>query len=159
MSRQGRKSATNLSEENIVSEETIPTNPLGGRTLIVDPTDQGCYPTPSAALKDAAESDQVYVRPGIYEDKIVVTQRPIRLIGAGRDSVQIFCRRSGPLYLQEVPEGWITGITFRYVGSDQHSALNILNSTCIITQCRAMEGILSVPITAKAGAAGGPKSA
>ncbi len=126
-----------------MSEEAIPANPLGGRTLVVDPVDRHCYATPSAALKDVGESDQVYVRPGIYEDKLVVTQRPVRLVGAGRDSVKIFCRRGGPLYLQEVLEGWITGITFRYVGSDQHSALNILNSTCIITQCRAMEGILS----------------
>lgn len=126
-----------------MSEEAIPANPLGGRTLIVDPVDQHCYPTPSAALKDAGDSDQIYIRSGIYEDKIVVIQRPVRLIGAGRDKVQIFCRRSGPFYLQDVPAGWITGITFRYVGSDQHSALNILNSTCLITQCRAMEGILS----------------
>ena len=117
-----------------MGEEAIPANPLGGRTLIVDRADRLCYPTPSAALKDVGESDQVYIRPGIYEDKLVVTQRPVRLVGAGRDKVHIFCRRGGPLYLQEVPEGWITGITFRYVGSDQHSALNILNSTCIITQ-------------------------
>lgn len=126
-----------------MSEEAIPANPLGGRTLIVDPVDQHCYPTPSAALKDAGDSDQIYLRSGIYEDKIVVIQRSVRLIGAGRDKVQIFCRRSGPFYLQDVSAGWITGITFRYVGSDQHSALNILNSTCLITQCRAMEGILS----------------
>ena len=126
-----------------MSEETIPANPLGGRTLVVDRDDPGCYRVPSSALKDVGDSDQIYVRPGIYEDKLVITQRPVRLVGAGRDRVQIFCRRSGPLYLQEVPEGWISGVTFRYVGSDQHSALNILNSTCIITQCRAMEGIFS----------------
>ena len=68
-----------------MSEEAIPANPLGGRTLIVDPVDQRCYPTPSAALKDVGDSDQVYIRPGIYEDKLVVTQRPVRLVGAGRD--------------------------------------------------------------------------
>ncbi|MDF0650350.1 MAG: hypothetical protein CV081_05720 [Nitrospira sp. LK265] len=108
-----------------MNEEAIPANPLGGRTLVVDRVDRYCYQTPSAALKDVGESDQVYVRPGIYEDKLVVTQRPVRLVGAGRDRVQIFCRRGGPLYLQEVSEGWITGITFRYVGSDQHSALRL----------------------------------
>ncbi|MDK2742037.1 MAG: right-handed parallel beta-helix repeat-containing protein [Nitrospira sp.] len=124
-------------------EESIPANPLGGRTLIVDGTDPGCYPLPSAAIKDMGESDQVYVRPGIYEDKVFVSQRPVRLLGAGRDRVHIFWRRGGPLYLQEVPEGLITGMTFRYIGSDQHSAINVLNSTCLITQCRAMEGILS----------------
>jgi len=35
------------------------------------------------------------------------------------------------------------GITFRYVGSDQNSAMNILDSTCTISACRATEGILS----------------
>ncbi|MGQ0694057.1 MAG: right-handed parallel beta-helix repeat-containing protein [Nitrospiraceae bacterium] len=126
-----------------MNEEGIPYNPLGGKTLIVDSKDGQCYPVPSTALKDAGERDQVYIRPGTYEDKIFVNERPVRLIGAGRDLVQIFSRRGGPLYLQRVLGGRISGITFRYVGSDQHSPMNVLDSTCIITQCRMMEGILS----------------
>ena len=126
-----------------MNEDSIPHNPLGGKTLIVDARDERYYPCPSAALEDAGERDQVYIRPGIYEDKIFVTERSVRLIGAGRDLVQIFSRRGGPLYLQRVFGGRISGITFRYVGSDQHSAINVLDSTCVITQCRAMEGILS----------------
>ena len=73
----------------------------------------------------------------------MITERPIYLIGSGRDQVTIFSRRSGPCYLQRVSGGQITGITFRYVGSDQHSALNILDSTCTIAHCRATEGLLS----------------
>jgi hypothetical protein len=119
-----------------MNEESVPANPAGGRTLIVDAEDRRCYPLPSAALKDAGEQ-------GIYEDKVFVNERPVRLFGAGRDLVQIFSRRGGPLHLQRVSAGRISGITFRYVGSDQHSALNVLDSTCVITQCRAMEGILS----------------
>ena len=120
-----------------------PLNPLGGKTLIVDANDADAYPRPSAALLDAGEQDQVFVRPGIYEDKVFVTGRPIHLVGAGRDDVQIFSRRGGPLYLQQVPSGRISGITFRYVGSDQNSAMNLLDSSCAVTQCRATEGILS----------------
>ena len=123
--------------------ELGPENPRGGRTLIVDAEDPRCYPIPSDALKDAGEQDQVYIRPGIYEDKVFVSEQPVWLVGAGRDSVHIFSRRGGPLYLQRVSAGRISGITFRYVGSDQHSAINVLDSTCVITQCRAMEGILS----------------
>lgn len=73
----------------------------------------------------------------------MITERPIYLIGAGRDQVTIFSRKSGPCYLQKVSGGQISGITFRYVGSDQHSALNILDSTCTISHCRATEGLLS----------------
>ena len=120
-----------------------PPNPEGGKTLIVDHADAACYPRPSAALKDAGPDDQIFVRPGLYEDRLFATQHPIQLIGAGRDHVQIFSRRSGPLYLQQVPGGRISGMTFRYVGSDQHSAINIFDSTCTITQCRATEGLLS----------------
>ena len=123
--------------------DTPPPNPTGGKTLVVDSTDSECYPRPSAALRDAGPEDQVYIRPGIYEDRIFVSNHPVYLIGAGRDRVQIFSRRSGPLYLQQVPAGRIEGITFRYVGSDQHSPINILDSTCTIAECRAMEGILS----------------
>jgi parallel beta-helix repeat protein len=126
-----------------MNDECIPPNPYGGRTLIVDANDASCYPLPSTALGEAAEEDQVYIRPGTYEDKIFVSERPVSLIGAGRDQVQIFSRRSGPLYLQRVPRGRITGMTFRYVGSDQHAAVNVLDSACVITHCRATEGILS----------------
>jgi len=120
-----------------------PPNPAGGRTLIVDTTEPQCYPRPSAALKEAGPEDQIFIRPGIYEDKIFLMHKTVRLIGAGRDAVQIFSRRGGPLYLQHVPEGLISGITFRYIGSDPHSAMNVLDSACKITQCRISEGILS----------------
>lgn len=122
---------------------SIPENPLGGRTLVVDAQDSRCYALPSLAVMEAGERDQVYIRPGTYEDKLFVTDRPVRVIGAGQDSVIIFNRKGGPLYLQRVSAGHISGITFRYVGSDQHSAMNILDSTCVITGCRAMDGILS----------------
>ncbi|HRC44513.1 MAG TPA: right-handed parallel beta-helix repeat-containing protein, partial [Nitrospira sp.] len=120
-----------------------PPNPKGGRTLIVDARDPHAYIRPSAALKEAGETDQVFVRPGVYEDKVFVADRPVLLIGAGRDHVQIYSRLGGPLYLQRVSAGMISGITFRYVGSDQHSAINVLDSVCTITQCRATEGVLS----------------
>ena len=129
-------------QEASVHEEP-PSNPLGGKTLIVDAKDPGAYTCPSAALKDAGARDQIFVRPGVYEDKIFIAERPILLIGAGRDQVQIFSRRGGPLYLQRVSGGRIAGITFRYVGSDQHSAMYIVDSTCTITGCRAREGLLS----------------
>jgi hypothetical protein len=120
-----------------------PPNPLGGRTLIVDSQGTTPYSRPSDALRDAGGTDQIYVRPGVYEDKVFVVDRPIHLIGAGKDAVQIFSRRGGPLYLQQVKSGRIAGITFRYVGSDQHSAMNILDSSCTVIHCRAMDGVLS----------------
>jgi len=120
-----------------------PSNPLGGHTLIVDQSNPDLYPRPSAALNVAGPLDLIYIRPGQYEDRLFIADKPVQIMGAGRDQVQIFCRRSGPLYLQKVPSGFISGITFRYVGSDQHSSINILDSTCSISQCRATESILS----------------
>jgi hypothetical protein len=120
-----------------------PPNPRGGRTLVVDGADAACYARPSLAVKEAGPDDQIFVRPGMYEDTVFFAGRPARLIGAGRDHVTIFCRRRGPFYLQQVPEGLISGITFRYVGSDQHSAMNVLDSVCTITGCRVTEGVLS----------------
>lgn len=120
-----------------------PLNPLGGETLIVDAKDPKCFQLPSDALNHAGGTDTIYIRPGIYEDRLVMTERTIHLVGAGRDQVTIFNRRSGPCYLQRVSGGNISGVTFRYVGSDQHSALNILDSVCTISHCRATEGLLS----------------
>ena len=120
-----------------------PSNPLGGEFLIVDAGRPECFARPSEAIAKATEHDQIIIQPGNYEDRVIVSERPIYLIGAGRDQVTIFNRRSGPCYLQRVPGGQISGITFRYVGSDQHSALNILDSVCTVSQCRLTEGILS----------------
>jgi hypothetical protein len=120
-----------------------PPNSLGGKTLIVDAKQSGCFALPSEAIAKAEAHDQIFIRPGIYEDRLVISDRPIYLIGAGRDQVTIFYRRSGPCYLQRVSGGQINGVTFRYVGSDQHSALNILDSICTISHCRATEGLLS----------------
>ncbi len=121
----------------------IPPNPMGGRTLLVAPNQSDCFALPSEALNEAEPNDQIFIQPGTYEDRLVITERPINLIGAGRDLVTIFSRQSGPCYLQKVSGGQISGITFRYVGSDQHSALNILDSTCTIVHCRITEGLLS----------------
>ncbi|MFQ5597034.1 MAG: right-handed parallel beta-helix repeat-containing protein [Nitrospiria bacterium] len=120
-----------------------PSNPKGGNTLLVDAKDPAAYPLPSAACKAAGPDDQVFVRPGIYEDRIFIVERPVHLIGAGKDRVEIFYRCGGPLYLQKVPEDIISGISFRYVGSDPHSAMNLLDSTCVITGCRIRDGIQS----------------
>jgi hypothetical protein len=132
-----------MSSDSGATRQDPPQNPLGGKTLIVDWQDPTLYPRPSAALKEAGELDQVFVRAGIYEDKVFLADRSVLLSGAGRDAVQIFSRRGGPLYLQRVSGGRISGLTFRYIGSDQHSAMNILDSSCTVTQCRAMEGVLS----------------
>ena len=128
--------------ENLPLHEPPP-NPLGGKTLIVDAGRPGCFALPSEAVTNAKEDDQIFIRPGTYEDRLVMTEQSIHLVGAGRDQVTIFNRRSGPCYLQRVSSGHIAGVTFRYVGSDQHSALNILDSVCTISHCRATEGLLS----------------
>ena len=119
-----------------------PENPKGGKTLTVARAGAD-YRLPSEALKDATENDQVFIRPGIYEDKIFLAGRTIHLVGAGRNRVTIFSRRGGPLNLQQVPGGLIRGITFRYVGSDPCSPMNLLDTTCQISACRAREGIQS----------------
>ena len=130
-------------ENDRLSLPDPPPNPKGGRTLVVDNTHPAEYTRPSAALKEAGPDDQVFVKPGMYEDTIFVARHPIRLVGAGKDHVQIFSRRGGPFYLQQVPDGLVSGITFRYIGSDQHSPMNLLDSTCTITGCRVMDGVLS----------------
>ena len=56
-----------------------PPNPFGGKTLFVDASDSSAYPRPSAALKEAGPEDQVFIRPGVYEDKIFMVERPIFL--------------------------------------------------------------------------------
>ncbi|HET9313752.1 MAG TPA: hypothetical protein VFO04_07090, partial [Nitrospira sp.] len=71
-----------MSLESQPATSSPPPNPLGGKTLIVDWQDPNVYPRPSAALKDAGDQDQVFVRAGIYEDKLLISARPVLLTGA-----------------------------------------------------------------------------
>ena len=113
------------------------------KTLIVDARIPMPTFVPARRSKMRARMTRYLSAPVYMKIRCFVADKPVRLVGAGRDQVQIYSRRGGPLYLQRVPNGMISGITFRYVGSDQHSAMNVLDSVCTITQCRAWEGILS----------------
>ena len=82
-----------------------PANPQEGKTQIVVGKDRSCYARPSNALKDAGPDDQSFIRPGLYEDKIFAARRPVFMVGAGRDGVQIFNRRGGTSTLNRSRKG------------------------------------------------------
>jgi len=75
-----------LSAENLPLHEP-PTNPFGGKTLIVDAKGPDGFTLPSEALAQAKEDDQIFIRPGIYEDRLVLTERTIHLVLSITDDV------------------------------------------------------------------------
>ncbi len=73
-----------------------PPNPLGGSTLIVDGSNPAHYARPSLALQDAGPEDQVFIQPGVYEDRIFVGDKPIHLFGSRTESGENFLQAKWP---------------------------------------------------------------
>src|SRR2546422_10936366 len=94
-----------------------PPNPAGGDTMIVDASDPSAFERPSAALKHAKPEDQIFIMLGVYEDKMVIMDRPVLLIGAGRDAGQIFSRRGGTRDIHNHSYVRNMEFTFRSIGS------------------------------------------
>jgi len=103
-------------------------------TLIVDARNPVAFERPSAALKHAKRGPDLHPARRLRgQDRHPGPAHPADRRGTG--CVQISAGGAGRCISQSVPSGRIMGITFRYVGSDQNSAMNILDSTCTISAC------------------------
>jgi len=118
-----------------------PPNSIRGKTLIVDAKDATRTRDTVRHYSMQENMTRSLFVPGSTRKKSL-SRGDRSFGGAGRDEVRFFPSWGAPLS-QQVPSGRISGITFRYVGSDQNSAMNLLDSSCAVTQCRATEGILS----------------
>ena len=69
--------------------DSIPVEPIGSRgTIIVNASGGGDYTHIQWAIDNASDGDNVYVKRGIYREKLHITKR-ISLIGEGNSSTII----------------------------------------------------------------------
>jgi len=90
----------------------ITTRPTGVRSVLgVSPTDPDCYRTISDAISAAQEGDIVAVRPGQYQESIVI-DRQISLSGSGAPGEVRVEAKGKPVLTSTVEHAEVSGIEF-----------------------------------------------
>ena len=132
-------SATEQAEVNrrIARIEDELTPPTHTSRLIVDPHKNGYYRTINAALKAAPPGAYITVRPGIYQERLVL-DKPITIEGeGGRDQVIVQTDNTYCLVMQ-TDEATVSGLGLRCVaGSKGHEffAVDIPQGRLILHDC------------------------
>jgi F-box protein 11 len=101
---------------------------------VVSQDHDGKFTTVSAAIKAADPGDRILVRPGQYEESLLV-QKPLEIIGDGpRQSVEIWCSEGYVLSFAAV-YGRIAGLTLRRRTGPKHYGVSIHHGRLELDGC------------------------
>jgi len=103
-------------------------------TLVVDSL-RGPYTTLASAISVANAGDRVLVRPGIYEEGLVM-DKPLEIIGQGkRDEILIDAAGTNALAFRTTL-GRVTNLTLRQFGGGDYFAVDIGQGRLTLENCR-----------------------
>jgi len=85
------------------------------RTHVVDRNGRGDFTTVKAAISAAQAGDRILVRPGRYEEALVVT-KPLEIVGDGPVSTIEIRARDTHVLLFQAPTGLVSDLTLRQTG-------------------------------------------
>jgi parallel beta-helix repeat protein len=93
-------------------------------TRVVDIAGKGHHRTIAEAIEAATPGEQILVKPGLYEEQIVLT-KVLELVGEGRqDDVVVQCSKTSCLSFRATL-GRVSNITFRQIGSTDEPCIDI----------------------------------
>ncbi|MEV5724590.1 right-handed parallel beta-helix repeat-containing protein [Streptomyces pharetrae] len=104
-------------------------------THVVDPYHRGHFTTISAAIKAAAPGDWILVRPGLYEESLIV-DKPLEIIGDGhREDIEIRAHDASALVFK-AGIGRVSNLTLRRVaGTGRSHAVTIFQGRLDLEKC------------------------
>lgn len=86
-------------------------------THVVDPYERGDFASVGAAIKAARPGDRILVRPGLYQESVVI-DKPLELIGDGPlEDIEIRAR-DAPALVFRASIGRVTNLTLRQAGGE-----------------------------------------
>ena len=104
------------------------------KTHVVAQDRSGKFTTVSAAVKAADRGDRIVVRPGRYQDSVLV-DKPLEIIGDGpRQSIEIWCDDGYVLSFAAVI-GRIAGLTLRRRAGTKHYGVSIRHGRLELEDC------------------------
>lgn len=96
-----------------------PTPKQGPPTSIVDPWHRGDFATISDAIKAVAPGTRILVRPGLYQEALVV-DKPLEIVGDGEPS-EVVIQAAGPNVIRfQTTMGRIVNLSLRQLGGDKY---------------------------------------
>ncbi len=123
---------TEANADNNVDVEITPK--YEPKTLIVDASQQGDFAKISDAIKSASPGDRIMVRPGSYNEAIVL-DKAVEIIGEGKreDIVISFCNYC--VAMIRTPKGKFSNLTLKQLGGKNMSCINIRAGGCEVDSC------------------------
>jgi parallel beta-helix repeat protein len=86
-------------------------------TLIVDPMCRGDYVTISEAIEAANPGDVILVRPGLYQEGLVI-DKPLEIVGEGERDEILVQATGKDVILFKTTSGRVTNLTLRQIGGE-----------------------------------------
>jgi F-box protein 11 len=116
-------------------------------TWTVDPlTGHGDFTTITEAIRRASPGDQILVRPGVYEEALVL-DKPVELRGDGKREEIIIRAKGADVILFQADKGVVKNLTLRQIGGGNWFAVDIPQGHLHLEGCDiSSQGLASVMI-------------
>jgi len=137
--RQQRPDETQPAPPDIVdadldSLEAVVKEEQGPRTRIVDPMGRGDHITISEAIRAADSGDRILVRPGLYQESLVI-DKPVEIIGDG-DAADIVIQSVGAnAILFKTTMGRVSNLTLRQMYGGEWFCVNAIQGRLFLEEC------------------------
>lgn len=131
----------NLSQEEVLqaAEESAevargPALKTEPPTHVVDPMGRANFTTISSAISAANPGDRIMVRPGLYQEELVI-EKPLEILGDGnRDDIVVQSSKGNALLFQTTM-GRVSNLTLRQTGGAQKFCVTIDQGRLLLEDC------------------------
>lgn len=103
-------------------------------THVVDPWHRGDFPTIGQAIQAAKPGDRILIRPGLYEEGLVL-DKPLEILGDGRVEEIVVQAKGFHALLFRSTLGRVTNLTLRQEGEGDWYAVNITQGRLELEGC------------------------
>ena len=112
---------------NVEVEDPVPVR-------IVDPMGRGDFITISDAIRGADTGDRVLVRPGVYEEPLVM-DRPLEIIGDGNTGAVVVQCKGANTILFKAGMGRVANLTLRQLGDGDWFCVKAVHGKLFLENC------------------------
>ncbi|HEX8458820.1 MAG TPA: right-handed parallel beta-helix repeat-containing protein [Pyrinomonadaceae bacterium] len=114
-----------------VQRPAVKNEPL---TLIVDPLHRGNFPTITEAIAQAKAGFKILVRPGLYQEGLVI-DKPLEIIGDGDPGDVVIQATGKSAVLFKTTMGRIANLTLRQMGGEKQYCVDIAQGRLELEGC------------------------
>jgi len=103
-------------------------------TRVVDPWHRGDHPTITEAIKAANPGDRIIVRPGLYEEGLIIN-KPLEIIGEGELDAIVVQVKGKDAVLFQTTMGRMVNLTLRQMGGGEWFGVDIAQGRLELEGC------------------------